>query len=341
MALVAGVSAAFCVSWFAAAGAANAVTSRASTLGAVRRPLPTAAFAFLLGSDTDSASDRLLFSTQQRLTQECMAAQRLRYIPESLTPPPDAAVSDATSELTITGTPPPQALVVKLRERHGYGIYDTLVTPRLSGPASIPANDRYVDHLSPEARTLYVAALQGSGSHSTTVATPGGGSYTMSAGGTPGCYQLALDKIYSSPQGYFNITYVPENLRQALLDAVARTPVVVAAVKRWSGCFHTATGQLFANPTAVAISLDQQYASSGPTPTEHAMEIRYAVADARCGYQSGLAQTYSHAFWWYADDLTGPEYSALLAAMTAEQEAIGRAHALASAQRSSARVGRT
>jgi hypothetical protein len=286
--------------------AALAVTAMLSGCGGAGVPasrgLTAAEFNFLAGNDAVAAGGAFLFRAQQTWTQRCMEQRGFRYIAQQ-----QASLSPATiaeNELTASGRAPAEATVLAARERSGYGIYDGRPgssTNETGTPPTVTEENSYVQSLSPTGQQRYLMSDRI-------------------------CIMSALRTIYGGKRIADSITNTPQSIRTTLLTATQTNPRVVAATKRWSECFLAATGHQFANPAAVPNWLS----SPGVLQTTVAfrsLEIRMAVADARCDYSSRLAQTYSRVFRERADHLTAGEEGELLSTLSERQRAITRAEA--------------
>ncbi|GAA3494594.1 hypothetical protein GCM10019016_016940 [Streptomyces prasinosporus] len=187
----------------------------------------------------------------------------------------------AAPERDRTGPePPPMALVLTdlayARER-GYG-------PRVRTPEETtrlheddPVGD-YVRGLTPERRAQALRAWQGGGADTIEVTLPGG----MTTGrSTRGCTSEARGELYGDFRTWFGADAVDRGVTALALTRAQADPAFTEALRGWAEC-AAGRGLPYASPRRLRDALGD----SAP----EAKEIEYAVTEARCAVETGLAE---------------------------------------------------
>lgn len=245
--------------------------------------LSASQYAFAIGGDTSSrvsptqaSSGLRLFRADQVLRERCMSQRGFRYIPD---PTPTPSQLPAVTGFPSTFYPQPlpsaypEAALVALRQREGFGVE--------SRPGNPDPDDAYLKTLSPAEQKLWRTAWMGH----------------------DGCYGVAMVQLFGSRHAADLEGQVPVQIYNYLNTVVYEpngtvspsNPRTAAAVTAWSRCMQTATGHAWADENALINTLGSDY--SGPSART------LAVADAKCAYSSGQAQTFAAAFRQAATDL--------------------------------------
>ncbi len=282
-------------------------------------PLPSRAIKFMANAGSFPADRLMLSAAEALLTTRCMNDAGFKYYPGvPLASPPTPLAMDL---YTVDGRPPPEAANLAARSRVGYGLFaffTALGRQAASGGPNVQRNQRYVASLGAAAQRRYDAVLLGVGSPQRTVAFH---DITLSYTNA-GCHSRALAKLYGSVRMAELATAIGE-YAFGLVDAQTKANQGVRVrLAAWSNCFVGSTHMRVANPNDAAALAQERYARVGPTRTAHTYERALAVADGRCQYSSGLAQTFSATFHALANALPHSlartvERSAAIAALAA------------------------
>ncbi len=259
----------------------------ATANGTARRHLTPAAYAFALGGESAGAAGRLLFNADQKLRGRCMAASGLHYIPSVW---PDTTLPGARTDLPsstgypttwypqpIPGVYPEAALLAEARST-AFGIHLGAVAL----PSHADPDDTYVSTLSPARRRTWIRTFDG----------------------RHGCMWKASDGLYGSPRAAAIAETLPTLLYDTLNGAAYRRNGVLrkddgriaASAAAWSRCMLGATGRDYADETALINALFAFPPRTERTAGFARLERSDAVADVRCAYASGQAQTFAAAF---------------------------------------------
>jgi len=306
----------------AACGAAHEDASRAASLGPYR-PITTAEFNVIANGGIAPQEEQFLYAAQQDFVKRCMQAHGFKYyIGEP--PAPLAALADTYLD-TPTGQPPPEAQNLAARAQYGYGFYYAHTTSPVArnGGVGVEEQEKYLHSLS-HAESVRWSVAMGEYSRVVTLQVGDGRVVQFTTGG---CHGRAQTLVYGSPRAAELVIAVPETIASTLLTAVTAAPSVVRTTAAWSRCIDKTVGRVFATPAAMSQWVGDQY-SGGATLTLRSLEIRYAVADGRCQYSSGLAQAYSATYRTLANHLPASEAGALLAVTADAQAAAARAKQL-------------
>jgi hypothetical protein len=285
------------------AGCGGAGRSSGNGGGAYR--LSDAQFNYLAGAGLFSSDQSFLFTAEQRLRQDCMQKKGFTYYPAQQAHLPEEIV--ANNVLTASGRPPSEAAQLAERVRVGYGVFGGADG---GTPKAVPQNDAYVQSMSRQQQAAYMAALEGDG-------VPGGG-----------CLATTDKAIYGGASVVNSLIDTPQRIRGDIVVATRSDPLVVKKTADWSRCFRQRTGRSFATPDAVPKWLATLRGQGADSASAHALEIRMAVADTKCGYSVGLAQAFSARFRWHADHLPASDHGALLSLFEIRQRSIARAKRL-------------
>lgn len=267
--------------------------------------LTNAQFNYLAGNALHGTDQSFLFRANQLLTERCMNRRGFRYYPAQQAPLPPVVAAE--NELSATGKAPAEARQLAVRAQVGYGIVSSAEADHADPNANVPQNDTYVQSLPAAEQNRYMKALDGSGSRS--------------------CSAQVDDEIYGSTGANTSITQTPERVLAAVVTATQADVRVIAAERRWVRCFRRKTGRHFATGDAVAAWLEHEFGHETLSRLRDT-EIRYSLADTRCRYSTGLAQTYSRALRQHANELTASEQGSLLAAFELRRRAVARAEKL-------------
>ncbi|MFI9760774.1 hypothetical protein ACIHFB_22825 [Streptomyces sp. NPDC051963] len=187
----------------------------------------------------------------------------------------------AAPEPARTGTePPPMALVLADADwarEHGYG--SRVRTPEET--ARLRANDPVGDYLralSPKRRAEALRVWQGGGVDTVEVTLPGGATTGRS---TRGCTSEARGELYGDFRVWFGADAVDRGVSALAMSRTQADPAYTKALRNWSDCV-TGRGLPHESPERLRAALGD----SAPT----AKEIEYAVAEAECAVDSGLAE---------------------------------------------------
>jgi hypothetical protein len=284
------------------AGCGGAGGSSGDGGGAYR--LSAAQFNYLAGAGMLSSDQTFLFKAEQRLRQVCMERKGFAYYPAEQARLPEEIV--ANNVLTASGRPPSEAAQLAERMRVGYGIFNG----NREREAESPPNDVYVRSMTPQQQARYAAAFEGDG-------VPGGG-----------CLATTEKAIYGGSSVVNSLIDTPQRIRDDISVATQSDPLVVKATAAWSRCLQQRTGRRFATPDAVPKWLAALRGQGADLASARATEIRFAVADTKCGYSVGLEQAYSSRFRWHADHLPANDRGALLSLFEIRQRSIARAKRL-------------
>ena len=272
-----------------------ACAGTASKSSAASKPPPahlsSADFALLVDYGSTAKDQPVRNHAEQTLDKRCMNKHGFEYI---LDPSTWHAGSQDQPYVPGIGATRTEVMAVVQRLRTGYHLYSDY------RPSKVPPNDQYVRSLSPAEQTRYIRALFGPQSKYQTIHEPGGGTISFP---TAGCVAQGERRLYGSPKAAQELLVFPGDLQGILGNKTTVDPAVVAKGKPWSDCVTAAVGAPFATQQEIVDSLKQDYAAKGATPAIHHREIAYAVADAICQFQSGLATVYARAFHRLADQL--------------------------------------
>ncbi|WP_105974018.1 hypothetical protein [Streptomyces geranii] len=179
-----------------------------------------------------------------------------------------------------TGTePPPMALVladVPWAREHGYGsrVRTPGETDRLR--ANDPVGD-YLRALTPQRRGEALRAWQGGGVDTVEVTLPDGATTGRS---TRGCTSEARGELYGDFRTWFGADSVDRGVTSLAMSRAQSDPTYTKALRRWSDCVAR-RGLPHESPGALRAALGD----TAPV----AKEVEYAVTEASCAMDSGLA----------------------------------------------------
>lgn len=256
--------------------------------GAHASRLTRVGYADALGVTGSGHVARLLFDADQALDARCMSARGLHFVVDSGAPvvlPAGRVDLASITGLPTTWYPQPipwvysePALLAEARYA-GFGIHLGAV----AGLNPVDPNDGYVKQLSPARRRAWIRALDGHG----------------------GCMDTAAAQLYGSSRAAGIAQTAPTQVYDTLGGAVyARNgsalrrgnPRIARAVAAWSRCMRRATGDTYADETALINALFASGPAAERTPGFARTERADAVADVRCDYTSGQASAFAAAF---------------------------------------------
>ncbi|MEU3748977.1 MULTISPECIES: hypothetical protein [Streptomyces] len=214
-----------------------------------------------------TADDRLLHDAEQRLLRDCMRRHGFTY---------EVFPLDEDSGAT--------AFVYVLDDadrarRHGYG--SELRRQRDARAASDP-NRAYFAALPTDRKAAALAAANGTSPDGLTVTLPGGGSVRRS---DRGCVAESQKGLYGDLGAWFRASTRVDALVQIRRSRVVADPGYRGRLGAWRECMRRA-GHAFAAPA------DARAAALSPErPLGKEREVALALAEVRCGGESGLAGT--------------------------------------------------
>ncbi|MFH9426573.1 hypothetical protein [Streptomyces sp. NPDC017529] len=209
----------------------------------------------------------LLESAEQVLLKRCMERQGFKYwIPRR-----DLVPDERDFPYVIDD--------VRWAKKHGYGAE----LRRLSDEARrTDPNQKYFQSLSGPQQAAALRAAHGDENASIRVTAPDGAVLGRS---TRGCQAEAERRLYGDLRTWFQAKVTTDTLAEMRRSKVQADSRFAAAARTWATCMRAA-GYRYASPTQLRQTSpylkDQKV--DGP-------EIRLAVAEARCAFNSGLSQT--------------------------------------------------
>lgn len=233
--------------------------------------LPRPAFELLTASPGgEEATQALTFAVKQA-TGRCMARLGLSFhVPDS--------PASASSSLSLPEFP--QAYVLSLRERAGYGLYRARSerSPRArrvpkAGSSGHPTGRRNSDTM-----------LLGSGKHFVTITLTNSVQVSTS---TDGCYAVARRSVYGSASNYVKATTGISLIRLDFFHAVESSAAFKHLLLPWSTCMHQ-RGYDYTSPDDAYGHIAEAYSTHGATAALREREIATAVADYRCAVNTSL-----------------------------------------------------
>ena len=284
----------------------------------VRQPLTTADFVFIRHTGFMPGQEGVIQHALEAATRSCMLAHGFPY---TEAPAYDGENSRNDDLTDVPGVAPSEASLLRYRRRNGYGLYQMFRAP---AAGQLP-NDRYVASLTSAAQTRWLVAFEGDRSQDASMSFPGGVVINYQRGG---CQGRAQATVFGSVAAFTRRQYEPTIIYRELSDAAFASPQVRRAGRAWSACVARAVGTHFSSPGALQGALQRRYESTGATPATHRLEIRDAIADTTCAYGTGLARSYSAAFWDSTRRLPLPQQRDLTILVAQEAQAYSRAVSL-------------
>lgn len=243
--------------------------------GGPGRTLSARAYAFAVGGDANAPGGAVLLHAEQVLRERCMRQRGFGYI--VLPPPARTALPSVTGYPSTFYPQPlltayPESALLALREREGFGLASALAT---QGHDTDP-NDQYLKTLSPAQQRLWRTAWMGrNGCYGQTEVQLFGSRRAANL------EQLLPTKIYDEPN---TAVYTPRG------SISPSNPATRNAAAAWARCMQATTGQTWTDENALVTSLSDQHNAFAKS------EIHLAVADTKCAYRTGQAQTFAAAF---------------------------------------------
>jgi len=228
----------------------------------------------LIAMKPTPAQQRLLYEAEQRGVSDCMREQGFDYAPEPFT----------SNEELAGPNPRPVPGDLDAAASRGYGIADSLEYGDV--PAAYDVNAARREHLSPERRAAYEAALMGepegtpaAASDTVTVAIPGGPVYRWNS---KSCYSRARTALYGNEARYVELDNARVDLTNRAHSLVQAHPDYTQALDRWRECMQREQ-PAFADPAEVMRALKADYRSGKLSLIDfRTRETDLAVADAKC-----------------------------------------------------------
>ncbi|MFE9681885.1 hypothetical protein [Streptomyces sp. NPDC006285] len=214
-----------------------------------------------------AAERSLLYDAEQALVQRCM--QRRHFTVWKV---PEHPVPDARQFPYVLDD-------VGWAKEHGYG---SDLERRVRALQESDPNKRYARALSPERRAAALTALHGGRPYDLRVKLRSGAEVTRSS---EGCVAQAESELYGDVATWFRAEAVTQELSAERRRSVVGDPAFRAAVASWSACMRE-RGLRHADPDTARA----RFTSPSGTPSRR-LEIRTAVAEARCAADSELAAT--------------------------------------------------
>jgi hypothetical protein len=263
------------------------------------------------------------------LTGRCMRGNGFTYV--GLPPSPPSWIGRVSPLLGGRGIPsvPSESAALRAAGELGYGIAISReytlahqVQPGQFATFRSGASPRALQQ-SPREKA-YQAALQGPKGENGTFTVAGIAQHTYD---TEGCGAEAQRILYGSPLLSVEAGYLPEDLNLAVTHDLLADSSFIDATRRWSACLAQATGRQAREPYNVSNELlASEENGSGPvTPAQRSYEVKVAVADTRCQYNSGFVQTSVALRRKFASQLSGPYEGLLLTLVEARARASRKA----------------
>lgn len=230
---------------------------------------------------------------EQVVEANCMHRAGFTYWPVVPVVPSGVSLLDDGLSDVPSGVAPPEAAVLRIERRQGYGLYTEFVL-RSKTMAAPNANSNYVTSLSPAEQNRYQLAVLGDPRRRYKVRFPGGG---VETGPAEGCIAQAAKTMYGSLIRNDLRYNAGNNVQRLVGDRVFAMPTIKPVTKRWARCMQKQSGHVFATPGAVVGWVRSQYGSKDINRQTRELEIRYSTTSTRCTYQSGLASRYAAATW--------------------------------------------
>lgn len=230
---------------------------------------------------------------EQVVEASCMHRAGFTYWPVVPVPSGVSLLDDGLSDVP-SGVAPPEAAVLRIERRQGYGLYTEAVL-RSKTMAAPNANSNYFTSLSPAEQNRYQLAVLGNPRRRYKVRFPGGG---VETGPAEGCIAQAAKTVYGSLIRNDLRDNAVNNVQHLVAaNRVFAMPAIKLATKRWARCMQKRSGHAFATPGAVVGWVRSQYDPKGINRQTRKLEIRYSTTSTMCMYQSGFASRYAAATW--------------------------------------------
>lgn|GEM_PF-5209834 len=256
----------------------------------------------------------------QVVESRCMRRAGFTYRPvptEHMGDPLLDGLSDVPSDAA-----PPEAAVLRIAKRQGYGLYARFRPISLAGPH---ANSAYFQSLSPAAQNRYQLAQFGNRRSTVKVKFPDGSSDLVPRGG---CLSQSYKTVYGSvARDDFRVNAVADVIH-LVQNRVFAMPAIKLATKRWAVCMQKRSGHPFATPGDVSGWLTSQYLQHGTNRMTRDLEIRYSMTSTTCMYQTGMASHYADATWRVIRAMPDSWYQAIINARNWDASALVKARAV-------------
>ncbi|MBB5938181.1 hypothetical protein [Streptomyces zagrosensis] len=211
----------------------------------------------------------VLHAAEQVLLRDCMRRQGFKYQVTSENPLPEAREFPYVVD----------DLAWAAEHGYGSGLQRALEKIKENDP-----NQRYFRSLPPERRTAALTAANGPRPKGLTARSPDGMVLSRS---DQGCQSEAERTLYGDLKGWFQTQVTVDSLPGLRHQRVRADRRFTTAVRKWSGCMHTA-GHPYATPDNARAALTSS-APRQPAPSHQ--EVRLALAEARCAAESGFSKT--------------------------------------------------
>jgi hypothetical protein len=211
--------------------------------------------------------DRLLHDAEQRLLRDCMRRHGFTYRVFPLDEEPGAEAFAYVLDSAAWA------------RQHGYG--SELHRERTALARSDP-NRAYFAALPADRKGKALVAANGPSPDGLRVSLPGGGTVQRS---DRGCVAESQQRLYGDVGAWFRASTRVDALRQIRRSRVVADSDYVEALGEWRLCMRRA-GHTFATPAAARAS-----AFGAAHPLGKDQEVALALAEVRCGEESGLART--------------------------------------------------
>jgi hypothetical protein len=270
---------------------------------------------------------------EQVVEANCLHRAGFSYWPvASVVPSGVSLLDDGLSEVP-SGVAPPEAAVLRIERKQGYGVYTEVVLRSKPMAAAPKANsDYFMKSLSPAEQNRFQLADQGNPRRRYEIRFPGGG---VESGAGGGCIAKGAKTMYGSVIRNALRYNAGNNLQHLVGDRVFAMPTIKSATKRWARCMQKRTGHDFATPgAAVGWVRSQYYGTKGINRQTRKLEIRYSTTSTRCRYQSGFASLYAAATWKVLRTMPLSWYRSIFNAQKWNASAVVKARAILSSSRS-------
>ncbi|GGM49813.1 hypothetical protein GCM10012275_20880 [Longimycelium tulufanense] len=198
------------------------------------------------------------------------------------------------------------------RRRDGYGFHKQGATPPRT------AVDDYVEALPDGERARYDQVLFGREEDYASIDLVTGQRYSFP---TDGCTAAAAERLYGSPAKAALVYYLPQEVRNNLLDRIEADPVYHEVVGRWSQCMK-ARGYELATPSDARQTVGARVDDAPRHTAPEQWEVEIAVADGECVLETDVPASVSALLRRYADTLNADERRQLVEAGRAHTEAV-------------------
>jgi hypothetical protein len=256
------------------------------------------------------ATEHILNSANNALTEECMQAHGFQYPSDALPDPPPPEDEAATVDMPR-------------RRQAGYGIAAEL-DPTPAPADAVSSVDNYVNGLPVNRQDLFHRTLFGSDQDRTTIDLPDGSTVVVHA---KGCEADSRRALAGDVTTWARLTYVPEQLGNRLAEKLTASAAYLAATDRWRSCMAARRFPYHTTEQAQD-ALRTRYRHSGPTPEAREAEVAVAIADGECELSAHLPSTVLAVRRGLAESLPVDDRRTLVELAAVRAAAVGRAHSV-------------